>query len=1528
MAGETPWVGDVEHTDYEEYDGTVFSARQLISDDVSIDQDAHKAARFSQAEMQYPRKPRPTAGEKLNATMRQFNPTLNNMDANKLEKARQIDSPMEIPNSVLQDRIPSEMQLLVLQEKQKYGSQAASVMADQIREDIANNSIFDNLEWYEQLGYSVPAALADPLTIAAPVAAAKVSATLIKGAAKTAVYSGKVAPKATKVFQGAVGSKMSQYAAAGVMEAVAFNAPRLAGDHTYTPQDFENDVIIDSVLGAGLTKMLDFTARGISKQKQAMAANKRSLEDQMVNYDNMLKADKADAADFKPDFDPTVPPRGSSQKPEGKPASTFGAIDPEVPPLGGAQNFDASVPPRGTSANAAESILERPVASATNAGSWMSHATVSAMGRLKSMFNDLPVETQSAVSKLEFEAGKAQTLDEVVTLTRAVQELEKQTTYYHGTMSDFKDYQPAEQAGGLIFFTPDPKIANKYASLDSAGYTGSGAAEEVAETFKRVREELHPDAFEGYRLKEDVTYDKLVDVLHDSDAHVTDILLDDLEAGTITSAEATSRYNDVLPEFAEGGNVRMAHLDVKNPAGSPDNPVPWENAEKVGASGYKAQGFDGVYVQEQGGWALAVFDNAQIKNPLEIPVEVKAALDLHTASRAAADIEVRSTMRTANGSKVKSSVDVAPVESVQAVELDDLPVKTKEAKAVVENQSKIAASVKEHASPLKVTRDEVSTQELTEAIDDIKKGQEEAKAANPEFEGLDVSTGKLQDAGDEAAELATKPDVAEAASKVMLRKSFNKTSAMVAKYHGSGEHNVYRRLLTPKNIRQMAARTISQFGGVTRDIATKFIESKSPTLNWMGTHFTEMGRGYGGDVMRKATAGVIRDAEYMRSASMVLPAYEKAVKAYATRQGGGALDKLLSGIESGQSNKIVRQFNRDFMVAQNNARLGRPTDPAMKEFMDTWNKYMDHNYESLEMAGIKGFTGKNKRNNYVPQVWKMEHAQRLLKEDPNKVYRVIKAALVKEHPTEDSAMNLVNWLKTGDAADYDGFVPGQDARSHARMELDWDTEVDGLHILDLLETDTAKLATSYSNRTAGWVAVSKASDGNITSYTDLETLKYQVYQETGDVKDVQTVEDVTNMLFGRAVQGGLPDWARSVKDATTLSKMGGLGAAQAIESGNLAARAMIEAAGDPKFLNYILKGDKDAANELINIVGNHHEYHTINRAAEYYTGQQHGNSAEVGEGINRAVDLATGGRAKAMFGRGLGHVTGYNKVLETQRTVFQRSFTASVTRHFMFGQGKMSPKRMADLGLTDSLGKNSSLQQTIRKHVEFNADGYPTKFDFDNWPAADRDTFLYAMTRAEAQDILRPLVGEMPSYFNKPLMNMLMQFRTMPVLAQNKSLGRSLAFADKEAAMQLAFNTMTAGVVRGAKVLAGAGAYAAVTGEDFDAAFDKELGAISHYGDAPLSVDRYITQFGLLADVYPSAMITGQVSTPEDFLKKASGEVPAMQYVYDYVNTAYQASQGEGDKAWKSAQRVMFLGNSLAGETALAAAEDQVRGTN
>ena len=117
---------------------------------------------------------------------------------------------------------------------------------------------------------------------------------------------------------------------------------------------------------------------------------------------------------------------------------------------------------------------------------------------------------------------------------------------------------------------------------------------------------------------------------------------------------------------------------------------------------------------------------------------------------------------------------------------------------------------------------------------------------------------------------------------------------------------------------------------------------------------------------------------------------------------------------------------------------------------------------------------------------------------------------------------------------------------------------------------------------------------------------------------------------------------------------------------------------------------------------------------------------------------------------------------------------------------------------------------------------------------------------------------------NSPIMQLIFQFRQVPITAQGKSMARNMAFADKEAVIGTMLNTSIAGLVRYAKFATIAGGISLVKGTDFDEEFTDE------YTDT----GKYVSNYGLYGDVYYDLILGGNTNV--------TSQIPVLGLMNDY----------------------------------------------
>lgn len=744
----------------------------------------------------------------------------------------------------------------------------------------------------------------------------------------------------------------------------------------------------------------------------------------------------------------------------------------------------------------------------------------------------------------------------------------------------------------------------------------------------------------------------------------------------------------------------------------------------------------------------------------------------------------------------------------------------------------------------------------------------------------------------------------------------------------SGKDNTYQEGMKPKHTLDRLGRLLASW---TKDLGETFLTSNLTSLRYVGATLLETGAGFGGGVRREGTAALIRDMEYKKSISPMIIGYRDALEKFAGEQGAGVIGKLHALESAGINSGITDKFNREVFKEIEHRKQGKPSDApqSVKDFVDTWTKYMDYNHNKLVESRIKGFTKERKVEHYMPHVWQYNKLAGAIKTHGlKKVHEVLTQGYMTSarasdlkwelKEAQDQAWELIQWIEGQGAlnkkgmAGEDQYLPVLDSRARSRMEINTLAEIDGLTVMDMLETDVMGNGMRYSNRLAGWVGIAKSTNYKITSYRDIRALREHIVEEAkekgaDDKKLGQLYDDSIEMLFGRPTRGGLAPELRMLKDMTALTRMGGLGTAQLIESGQVITRSVLNLFSDPATVSKVRKlaqtpvSESELLQEIQSISGIRDDLEFLERQSVHLDQEDLMHVSEVRKASLWVADKATLGGLKAPASRLLGKTTGYNMIRRYQSRLNQASFAMDVANHFKRGTGKMGNARMADLGLTDVNGKDADLQDVFDNIVEYNADGTVKKLNVDRWPEAARDKFSIALLRDDAQNIQRTHVGELPPWMNSPLMGLLFQFREMPMVAMNKALRRSMAFADKEAVVATMMNAAFAGLVRWAKFAVLGYTAAKITDSTWQEPTQEQM-----------DTAKYITQFGLYADAY-DLILDGYTAHENNDVDKMLNQVPVLGLMQDYID-ATGLTELERRTQLDAVQGLTPLGNTAYGD--------------
>lgn len=636
-----------------------------------------------------------------------------------------------------------------------------------------------------------------------------------------------------------------------------------------------------------------------------------------------------------------------------------------------------------------------------------------------------------------------------------------------------------------------------------------------------------------------------------------------------------------------------------------------------------------------------------------------------------------------------------------------------------------------------------------------------------------------------------------------------------------------------------------------QEFASKMMFSKDSKMAYIGTHILETGAGFTGKFKRKASAALTKDAIYTRSVGNLNESYVRNIKGWVAELGHDSYKQFKAAWEGGKVNDLAKAFHREVFKRQEALQMGKAVEPNkfLDDYIATLNKVNDELFEGRIAANIKGFDAARRIKNYIPHVWKKvkvgeivnRHGEQAVLDLLTKSIESAKRAgkLADDASTSELAERQLNWINgLGDSMEHTGDVgAGVSGRGKSRIPLDFTVEHNGLSMVDLVDTDIPSIMDSYIQRAGADIGISEATGGLIRSEGD-----FNKFLMPNSDADKLLAQDAADMLYGRPTRQGMSPEMRSVMDLVTVQQMGGIGVAQLAETGTMAQRMIVNYMSQPKIAKKIWAmagedmNDKGVLAQVRSISAVNDNMQYINRYSVNNIDQ-----AQIDELSNLraasidAVDKLTLGAYKAQFGRMLGSLSGVNAVQKAQSRLLQASFSVDVARGFKFGKGTSTPQRLADLGLTD----DGMVAHSMREHVEFDADGFPSNFNFDQWSKPALDEFVHAMNREEAQLMPRVMAGELPVFMNKPIWQAIMQFRKTPLAFMSKGAQRNLQFADREAVLGTVLNAMTAGVTRYAKVAAGAGAYVALSDAEF------------HQPTADqMQTENYVSNLGILGDLY------------------------------------------------------------------------------
>jgi len=727
--------------------------------------------------------------------------------------------------------------------------------------------------------------------------------------------------------------------------------------------------------------------------------------------------------------------------------------------------------------------------------------------------------------------------------------------------------------------------------------------------------------------------------------------------------------------------------------------------------------------------------------------------------------------------------------------------------------------------------------------------------------------------------------------------------------------------------------------------------SDNAAMRFIGHNILEDPSGYAGNMKRHSTAAMSATKEKNSALSLVLPDYARHIEEWSIKKGSMFHETFKAKWGTPDGNKLAKQFEKEFIEAINARKMGRNIEhvsPSIVKMLNSWKNFTDHMGNRAIEESLPGWT--KLRQNYFPQIRDNQKMANFIQKNDTgstSLERLFEKGMLSTREAglhdldkvtiKDLARKMVEQAKTGQK-ELPKSTSEKLGRAQHRVEMDWSVTEGDLTLHDFLQTDIALTADKYSSDLGGRLGLNEVTGGKIVTDADIQGFKdvahatnaeaIQALTNAGDsmgaaklekqfAKEVQMMDESFNMVLGRPPGKVLAPELRHLKTFTTLTRMGVLGTSQSIETGNIIARNTMDLFTDPEVLKHMMamKPDtpegKKLLEDVMNITGRTVDMEYLHRPQQVLDEETMKSYSGLRQLSVMLADKATGGSMKQPASRLLGKTSMFNWVQKHQSEYVQKSFLIHTDRYFTKGKSSINPKRMIDLGLIDLDGKNTELAHVFNNVIKKNEHGHIIDLQWDKWSAKAKKEYMSAAQRDEAQRLQQTFAGEAPAYYNKPLMNLLFQFREVPLVAQNKQLARNLMFGDVEAASSVMLNLAVAGMVRFGW-LAGMG-YAKATVEGERDSF--RLPKLDR-----LDIMRYMASGGMLPDAIEIANSGFQSYNQKDAYQ-VFRQIPALGVLKDAkdfalgnneVNTRAEAVQGLtllGNTAWMDVIHTMFVKN-------------------
>lgn len=355
-------------------------------------------------------------------------------------------------------------------------------------------------------------------------------------------------------------------------------------------------------------------------------------------------------------------------------------------------------------------------------------------------------------------------------------------------------------------------------------------------------------------------------------------------------------------------------------------------------------------------------------------------------------------------------------------------------------------------------------------------------------------------------------------------------------------------------------------------------------------------------------------------------------------------------------------------------------------------------------------------------------------------------------------------------------------RAKFSLEPDIGSELSGLRLVDLVDSDLPKLLESYTRDAAGGASMAKLG---FSTKNQVDTFLLDIEKSatnsglspTEAAEEVQVLRDGIDLLYGRSInKNATSKFVRDLsllRDMTSFLRLQSVGIASIPELARVTAQrgigTLIENmdafhifAGDragKRFSGRFTRPDLEELETMLGYVGEDHVLYP--------------NSLRVDDLEESWVHGELRGRLEAALAQGkrIQEITsGFRLIQGGGEKISARSIGNEVKKLADGLPHKLSDQNIRDAGWSDGfLDQLKSWMQANPKTEQFNGRDIRV-FNFQKMPPDMQERLQIGIHRLVARDMQRPLVGELPTIMNRWMGQTLVQFRSFSLLSLSKQL--------------------------------------------------------------------------------------------------------------------------------------------------------------